>query len=125
VLECFFIIKKENRIQNTEYSMKTAKTFQDLEVWQKAHRLVLAIYKKSIHFPKDKMFGLTSQIKRAAVSVPANIAEGFKRSGKNDKTRFYNIAQSSLEEVKYHIILAIDLKYINSDELLSVADENR
>jgi len=103
--------------------MKTAKTFQDLEVWQKAHQLVLNIYKTSKFFPKEEAFGITSQIRRASISIPANIAEGFKRKGLNDKARFYNIAQSSIEEVRYYLILAEDLQYMKSDVSLSNIDE--
>lgn len=103
--------------------MNPSKSFQDILVWQKAHQMVLAIYKDSSQFPKEELFGLTSQIRRAAMSVPANIAEGFKRTGIKDKLRFYNIAQSSLEEVKYFLILSNDLGYIKSEILLSQANE--
>ncbi len=101
----------------------SAKTFQDLLVWQKAHSLVLGIYHMTSAFPKHEMFGLTSQIQRAAVSVPANIAEGYKRRGRADKARFMNIAQASLEECRYFLILAQDLGYANSAGLLSSLDE--
>lgn len=67
-----------------------AKTFEDLVVWQKAHRFVLRAYQLTRSFPRDEQFGLTSQLRRAAVSVPSNIAEGFKPSGKLDKLRFCN-----------------------------------
>ena len=79
---------------------KGAKTFQDLIVWQKAHQFVLAIYTVTKKFPPDERFGLISQIRRASVSIPANIAEGFSKKTKPDKARFYNIAKSSLEEVR-------------------------
>jgi four helix bundle protein len=88
-----------------------SKTFEDVELWQLAHKWVLDIYKFSDLFPKQEMFGLTSQLRRAAVSVPANFAEGFKKTGLSDKLRFYNIAQGSLEECRYYLILARDLKY--------------
>ena len=91
--------------------MPEARTFRDLVVWQKAHELVLSVYKLTRSFPDDERFGLTSQTRRAAVSVAANIAEGFVRIGKQDKLRFYNIAQGSLEEAKYYLILAKDLGY--------------
>ncbi len=84
--------------------------FQDLKVWQKAHNLVLEIYRLSKGFPEDEKFGLTSQIRRSVVSVPANIAEGYKKSRK-DFLRFLDIAEGSLEETKYHLILAGDLGY--------------
>ena len=78
--------------------MKTAKCFQDLIVWQKSHQFVLTVYALSEGFPNKETFGLTSQLRRAAISVPANIAEGFKKKSKADKARFMNIAQGSLEE---------------------------
>ena len=88
-----------------------AKKFEDLVVWQKAHAFVLAIYGLTGKFPKVEQFGLTSQFRRAAVSVPANIAEGWKRKGRPDKKRFYNIAQASLEECRYYLLLTHDLEY--------------
>ena len=101
--------------------MEKAKNFTDLIVWKKAHQLVLKVYKLSENFPKSETYGLISQIRRAAVSIPANIAEGFKKKGALDKVRFMNISEGSLEEVKYYLILAKDLNYIknhNLDELL-------
>jgi four helix bundle protein len=86
--------------------------FEDLDAWRQAHGHVLQVYRGSARFPSDERFGLTSQMRRAAVSVPANIAEGFKRRTKKDKVHFYNVAQGSLEEVRYYWILARDLKYI-------------
>ena len=88
-----------------------AKKFQDLMVWQKAHTLTLAVYKLTAKFPKEEMFGLTSQMRRSAASVPANIAEGFRRRGQADKARILNIAEGSLEELRYFFILAADLGY--------------
>lgn len=90
---------------------KTAQRFTDLIVWQKAHAFVLAVYRLTGRFPPDERFGLTSQLRRAAVSIPANIAEGFRRTGQLDKARFLNIAQGSLEECRYYLILARDLGY--------------
>jgi len=98
--------------------MKKAKKFKDLVVWQKAHELVIEIYRLTKTYPKSEMFGLTSQLRRAAVSVPANIAEGFKRITLADKLRFYNIAQGSLEEVRYYLILSQDLEYAQTTELM-------
>jgi four helix bundle protein len=99
-----------------------AKSFEDVEIWKKAHAWVLKIYRLSENFPKHELFGLTSQLRRAAVSVPANFAEGFKKLGKADKLRFYNIAQGSLEECRYYLILIRDLKYGEVKELQSEAD---
>jgi four helix bundle protein len=88
-----------------------SKRFQDLVVWQKAHQFVLSIYRMTGSFPKSEMFCLTSQLRRSAISVAANIAEGFKKRGNADKARFLNIAQGSLEESRYYLILAEDLGY--------------
>ena len=101
----------------------TSKSFEDVTVWQKAHAWVLAIYRFTESFPKQEMFGLTSQLRRAAVSIPANFAEGFKRRGQADKLRFYNIAQGSLEECRYYLILARDLNYGDVTELLKSLEE--
>jgi len=94
-----------------------AKTFRDLIVWQRAHSLVLAVYKATGLFPKHELYGLVSQMRRASVSIAANIAEGFRNRTSADKARFLNIAQGSLEEVRYYLILAEDLKYLDSSEL--------
>lgn len=95
-------------MEKNQYS----KTFEDLLVWQKSHQFVLAVYKVTSSFPKEELYGLTSQFRRAAISIPANISEGYKKKGKLDKLRFYNISQGSLEECRYYIILSRDLGYI-------------
>ena len=100
-----------------------AKKFEDLVVWQKSHSLVLKIYRLTQSFPRNELFGLVSQIRRSAVSVPANIAEGFRRKGKADKLRFFNISQASLEETRYYLILTNDLEYADSKQLLGDLDE--
>ncbi len=84
--------------------MAKVTSFQELDVWKRAHRLVLAVYRMTGKFPRDERYGLVSQMRRAAVSVPANIAEGFKRRGQADKIRFYNIGEASLEELKYYFM---------------------
>jgi four helix bundle protein len=101
----------------------TAKTFQDLVVWQKAHQLVLAIYEFTAHFPKSETYGLALQMRKAAVSIPANIAEGFRRRGKADKVRFLNTSESSLEESRYYLILSEDLGYGKTGEILNSLEE--
>jgi four helix bundle protein len=88
-----------------------AQTFEDLIVWQKAHAFVLGVYRASRSFPREETYGLTAQLRRAAISVPANIAEGFKRRVRPDKARHMNIAQGSLEEARYYLRLAEDLGY--------------
>ena len=102
---------------------KPAQNFQDLIVWQKAHQFVLSVYQLTKQFPKNELFGLTSQLRRAAVSVPANIAEGFKRRKYLDKARFMNIAQSSLEECRYYLILTKDLSYGDTEDLKRQLEE--
>ena len=99
------------------------KTFQDLVVWQKAHQFVLSAYRLSEDFPRKEVYGLTSQLRRAAVSIPANIAEGFRKRGRADKARFMNIAQGSLEECRYYLILARDLGYADSSVALTQVAE--
>ena len=88
-------------------------SFKDIIAWQKAHAFVLAVYKATTIFPEYERFGLCSQFQRAAVSIPANIAEGYRKISKADKLRFMNIAQGSLEECRYYIILSKDLNYID------------
>jgi four helix bundle protein len=100
-----------------------AKQFQDLIVWQKAHQCVLLVYRDSESYPKSEIYGLTSQMRRAAVSIPANIAEGFKKKTGPDKARYLNIAQGSLEECRYYLILAQDLGYGDTSQLTIQLEE--
>ena len=95
----------------------------DLIVWQKAHKLTLAVYQHTASMPKSELYGLTSQMRRAAVSVAANIAEGFKRWGRQDKARFLNIAACWLEEVRYYLILARDLEYLDAKNLMPLLED--
>lgn len=99
-----------------------SKTFQDVEVWKLAHQFVLRIYKLTEKLPKQEMCGLTSQLRRAAVSVPANIAEGYKKRTPADKAKFYNISQGSLEECRYYLILIHDLDYAETSDLQDELD---
>ena len=103
--------------------MEKAKDFKDLIVWKKAHEFVLKVYKITNDFPKHEIYGLTSQFRRAAVSIPANIAERFVKKGKADKLRFYNIAEGSIHECKYYLILAKDLGYFNNNDFVSLLEE--
>ncbi len=89
------------------------KTFQDLLVWKKAHEITLDIYRTSRGFPQDEKFGMMSQIRRSASSIPTNIVEGFKRKSQKDFAHFLNVADVFLEETKYHLILARDLEYLS------------
>ena len=101
----------------------SAKSFEDLMVWQKAHQFTLAVYHFSRTFPPAEIYGLSSQFRRAAVSIAANLAEGFKKRGKADKLRFFNIAQGSLEESRYYLILSRDLGYGEISELTRLLEE--
>ena len=100
-----------------------SKTFEDLLVWQKAHLFVLAVYRLSGAFPKYEIYGLSSQFRRAAVSIAANIAEGFRKRSKADKIRFLNIAQGSVEECRYYLILTKDLAYGDIYEMKFILQE--
>ena len=100
-----------------------ARTFRDLLVWRKAHEFVLAVYPFTAEFPKPETFGLALQMRRAAVSIPANIAEGFRRRGHADKARFMNMAEGSIEECRYYLILAKDLGYGDTSGLNSILEE--
>jgi four helix bundle protein len=102
---------------------KPARTFQDLVVWQKAHQFVLGVYALTAVFPKQETYGLTLQMRRAAVSIPANIAGGFRRRGKAEKARFMNIAEGSVEECRYFLILVKDLGYGDTERLASLLEE--
>lgn len=90
-----------------------SRNFKDLECWQQAHEFVKAVYAITKQFPEDERFGLTSQFRRAAVSIAANICEGYRKLSQADKLRFLNIAQGSLEECRYYIILSLDIEYID------------
>ncbi|HZO30305.1 MAG TPA: four helix bundle protein [Chloroflexota bacterium] len=97
--------------------------FTDVAVWQKAHRWVLDVYRFSEGFPRQETFGLTAQLRRAAISIPANFAEGYKKRSTADKARFFNISQGSLEECRYYLILAQDLGYGDTCDLAHDLDQ--
>ncbi len=99
------------------------KSFTDLIAWKESHVLVLMIYTATEKFPKEEIFGLTNQIRRAAVSITSNIAEGFSRVGVDDKKKFYAIALGSLTEVQNQILIGRDLHYIPSNEFSKIAQQ--
>ena len=103
--------------------MEPTRSFKELHVWQKAHQFVLATYAFTAKFPREEIYGLTSQFRRASISISANIAEGYAKRGKADKRRFLNIAQGSLEECRYYLILAEDLNFNQETEIVGVLDE--
>jgi four helix bundle protein len=102
------------------------KSFEDLDVWRKAHELALEVFAMSRDFPKEERFGVTNQLRRAAASVPANIAEGFGRRTTKDFLRHLDIAGGSLDETRYFLILARDLGFLTAEKYVSLrrkADE--
>ena len=99
------------------------KDYRELKVWERAHQLTLAVYKTTAMFPKDELYGLTSQIRRACASIPANIAEGCGRSGDAEFARFLQIAMGSASELDYHLLLARDLNFVNSGDYEQFANE--
>lgn len=97
--------------------------FEDVIAWQKARVFIKHVYSVTQDFPSAEKYGLTSQFQRAAVSIAANIAEGYKRMGKDDKLRFYNYSQGSLEECRCYIYLSMDFSYISTDEANKMIEE--
>ncbi len=103
--------------------MEKTKSFEELMVWKKAHEFVLLVYKATESFPKTEVYGLTSQFRRAAVSIAANIAEGYKKKDYKNKIHYLNIAHSSLEECRYYFILSRDLGYQENLLLIDLINE--
>jgi four helix bundle protein len=101
--------------------VKKIKEFSDLLVWQKSRDLCLKIYETTANFPKEEIFGLTSQIKRAVISISSNIAEGFSRRNKKEKAQFYYIALGSLSEIKSQLLIAKDLEFLTLNDYLSIS----
>src|SRR5215210_4120332 len=97
--------------------------YRNLRVWDRAHRLTLEVYEATHTFPKEERFGLTSQLRRACASIPANIAEGCGRNGDAELARFLTIASGSASEVEYHLLLARDLDYLSHDKYVNLNGE--
>ncbi|PJE50776.1 MAG: four helix bundle protein [Candidatus Yanofskybacteria bacterium CG10_big_fil_rev_8_21_14_0_10_36_16] len=100
------------------------KSFTDLKVWQEGHNLVLGIYKVSKEFPREELFGLTSQLRRAVVSVTSNIAEGFSRNSYKEKVNFYYMSLGSLSEVQNQLLIARDIKYLKNNDFNKLAGQS-
>ena len=100
-----------------------ARRFRDLPVWQNAHEFVLAVYRFTESFPEREKYGLAHQTRRAAVSIPAHIAEGFGKRSRAEKARFLNMAEGSLEECRYYLILAQDLGYGETEPLMATLEQ--
>ena len=105
------------------FGSSPARSFRDLRVWQKAHEFVLAVYRYSESFPEREKYGLAHQLRRAAVSIPANVAGGFGKRSPADKARFLNMAEGSVEECRYYLILSQDLGYGQTELLTSTLEE--
>lgn len=99
------------------------RSFTDLFSWKEGHKLVLLVYSCTENFPNKEIFGLTNQMRRAAVSVTSNIAEGFSRKTTKEKLQFYSMAYGSLTELQNQLIIARDVKYLNKDVFKKVADQ--
>ncbi|HPN54545.1 MAG TPA: four helix bundle protein [Candidatus Moranbacteria bacterium] len=106
-----------------EYKKTKIKSFTDLEAWKEGHRLVLAVYKETQKFPKEESFGLTSQMRRAAVSITSNIAEGFSRNTSKDKYQFYSMAHGSLTELQNQLIIVRDIEYLEKENFNKIAQQ--
>ncbi len=99
------------------------KSFTDLKTWQEGHQIVILVYKITKEFPKEEIFGLVSQMRRAVVSITSNIAEGFGRQTYKEKVQFYYIAQGSLIELKNQILIAKDVNYLNEENFNKLVDQ--
>lgn len=106
-----------------EKQISKIKSFTDLDAWKEGHRLVLEIYKITKKFPKEEIFGLTNQLRRAAVSFTSNIAEGFSRNFYKEKSQFYSMALGSLTEIQNQLLVAKDIGYITKDEFNKIANQ--
>ena len=108
-------------LQRSAISFKPMKDFRELKVWQKAHRLTLAVYRITTDFPREELYGLTSQLRRSSSSISANLAEGCGRNGDAELARFCAIGMGSASELDYRLLLAKDLKLIQSKEYQDLA----
>lgn len=105
-------------------SRVTIKSFTDLNAWKENHKLVVSIYKITKSFPQDEQFGLTNQIRRAAVSITSNIAEGFGRRSSKDRVHFYEMARASLAEVQSQLLVARDVEYMSNEDFSEIANQS-
>jgi four helix bundle protein len=99
------------------------KRFTDLNAWKEGHKLVLEIYRITKNFPKEELFGLTSQIRRAVISITSNVAEGFSRNSYKEKLQFYSVSLGSVTEVQNQLLIAKDIGYISSEDFKKFAEQ--
>jgi len=104
--------------------MESLKSFRELNSWKEGHSLVLEIYKATKTFPKEEMFCLISQMRRAAVSITSNIAEGFSRQSYKEKLQFYSISHGSVTEIQNQLLIARDIGYLTQDDFILVANQS-
>jgi len=99
------------------------KSFTDLDAWKEGHKLVLVVYEITKQFPKEEVFGLVSQMRRCAVSITSNIAEGFSRQSYKEKVQFYSIAQGSVTELQNQLLISRDIGHVSNDKFQSIAEQ--
>src|SRR5580704_9953656 len=114
------VSSQQSAVRGSQADMKN---FRDLQVWSKAHELTLRVYRETARFPREELFGLTSQIRRCSASVAANIAEGCGRRGNAELHRFLQVASGSASELDYHLLLARDLCFLGNDQYGSIAKQ--
>lgn len=111
-------------MENTDKEIKKIQRFTDLNAWREAHKLVLMIYEETTSFPNQEKYGLTDQMRRAAVSITSNIAEGFSRRSSKEKYQFYSTAQASLTELQNQLLIARDVKYLAKEVFAKIANQS-
>jgi len=104
--------------------MEKIRSFRDLDAWKEGHRLVLEIYKTTKSFPKEEMFGLSNQLRRSAVSITSNIAEGFSRKSLKEKIQFYSMAKASNTELQNQLLIARDVGYLNEEKFKQLEEQS-
>ena len=109
---------------NLDMAEKKIQSFTDLNAWKESHKFVLLVYRKTTSFPKEEVFGITNQIRRAAVSIVSNIAEGFRRQSYKEKVQFYSIAQGSNLEIQSQMLVARDLQFLKENDFQEIADQS-
>ena len=115
-------MNREYRMSNVGENIGKITSFTDLNAWKEAHKLVLEIYKLTKLFPKEEQFSLVDQLRRAAISIVSNIAEGFSRQSYKEKVQFYSMAKGSSTEVQSQLLIARDLGYIASQDFNKIAE---